>query len=143
MIWTTEAWEPDFGRWFDSLGEYEQAVLDAAIEFVLEKYGMEICSTEFGKALGQGLYEFRVRQSLRAIRNYGGLETEPGAGNDRTVLIRVFCHFYGNKVILLLSGLDKGKNEKTQQREIEKARKLLRAFQEEQKREQKRRSRER
>lgn len=132
MTWTTQAWEPDFGRWFASLDPYEQTVLDAAIEYVLEVYGIEICTTEFGKPLGGGLYEFRVRQSLRAIRTYGGLETEPGGANDRTVLIRVFCNFYGDKVILLLSGLDKGKNEKAQQREIKKARKLLRAFQAEQ-----------
>lgn len=143
MAWTTETWDPDFPRWFDSLSDYQQAVLDAAIEFVLEEYGTEICATEFGKHLGNGLYEFRVRQSLKAIRKYGGFEVSSSPGDDQTVLLRVFCHFYGDKVILLMCGLDKGKNDKAQQREIKKARKILRVFKEEQRHERKKQGRKR
>lgn len=141
MGWTSETWEPSFSNWYNGLDEYEQAVLDAAIDNVLEVHGPEICKGEFGKPLGDGLYEFRVRQSLRAIRQYGDLETPAGEVSDKTVALRVFCHFYGDKVVLLLSGLDKVKNEKAQNKEIQRAKKMLRAFHEEQKREKKRQRR--
>ena len=37
----------------------------------------------------------------------------------------MFCTFYGDKVVLLLSGLDKGTSPKAQPRAIQAARKLL------------------
>lgn len=67
--WTAEL-EDEFERWFKKeLDQYEQAVLTAAIENVLEVHGIAICELEWGKALGQSLYEFRVRCSLHAVRN--------------------------------------------------------------------------
>jgi hypothetical protein len=53
------------------LGPYHQAVLDACITHVLAPMGMAVASTEWGKALGQGLYELRIRRSLHAIRTWG------------------------------------------------------------------------
>ena len=55
-----------------SLPDYEQAVLVAAIEHVLQAYGIDICAGEYGKPLGEGLYEFRVRKSLRTILTNAG-----------------------------------------------------------------------
>lgn len=49
-----------FERFFSTLGNYEQAVLVAAIENVLEPYGIDICHGDCGKSLGQNLYEFRI-----------------------------------------------------------------------------------
>ena len=56
------------------------------------------------------------------------------------VLLRVFVHFRIEKVILLLGGYDKGKSPKAkrQQREIERARKLLTQHKERQRRERRR-----
>jgi hypothetical protein len=53
------------------------------------------------------------------------------------VLLRVFVHFYGDKVILLLGGYDKGANPKPrrQQREIAEARRLLAQFKDRRRRE--------
>jgi len=53
-----------------------------------------------------------------------------GSRPREKVLLRVFVHFYGDKVILLLGGYDKGNDpkERRQQREIAKARKLLAEF---------------
>lgn len=56
-----------FERFFSTLGNYEQAVLVAAIENVLEPYGIDICHGDWGKSLGQNLYEFRIRRSLPTI----------------------------------------------------------------------------
>ena len=53
--------------------------------------------------------------------------------------MRVFVHFYGEKIILLLGGFDKGRDSKRQQREIGRAKKLLVQFKERQHRERRRR----
>ena len=132
--WEVVVWEDHYERWYTrQLDKYEQAVLDAAIEFVLEVHGIAICKSEFGKSLGDGLYEFRVRQSLNAIRRYADPTTTPDPGADKTVLLRVFVTFSGNKAVVLFHGLNKGKdsNEKRQQAEIKRARKLLRAYKDE------------
>jgi hypothetical protein len=53
-----------------------------------------------------------------------------GVSHPGPVLLRVFVHFHGDKVILLLSGYDKGEDpsKKRQEREIAAARKYLRAW---------------
>jgi hypothetical protein len=125
--WTSET-ESAFDRWFSSLDPYKQAVLSAAIENVLETYGMDICSMEWGKSLGGGLYEFRIRQSLHAVMTFGKIDSAKAKpGEDQTVLMRVFVAFYGEKVVLLMTGYDKGKDSsaKRQNKEIAKARSLL------------------
>lgn len=122
-----------FERFFDRLGEYEQAVLIAAVENILEPYGIDICQGEWGKALGQGLYEFRIRRSLRTIlREHGRSCPEEGLERfaERPILLRVFCTFHGAKIVLLLGGYDKGKDPspKRQEKEIRQARKQLKKW---------------
>jgi len=97
-------------RWMDDLDANAQRVLAAALEEVLAHQGIGVCGSEWGRQLGGGLFEFRVR-------------------ND-ALLLRVFCHAYGDKVVLLLSGYDKGRDvsAKRQQKEIERARRLLKEF---------------
>jgi len=55
--------------------------------------------------------------------------SDDAAAKSETILLRVFCTA-GQKIILLLNGYDKGQDDsaRRQQREIEKARKLLREF---------------
>lgn len=86
----------------------------------------DICSGEWGKPLGEGLYEFRIRKSLRTILVSAGLEAPAVGGADRSVLLRVFCTFHGNRIVLLHHGYDKKADPslKRQQREIAKARKI-------------------
>ncbi|MFC5930336.1 hypothetical protein D6T64_15905 [Cryobacterium melibiosiphilum] len=72
-------------------------------------------------------YEFRVRKSLQAILSQANVELPAELVDvDRNVLIRVFCTFYGDKIVLLYSGYDKKNDpsEKRQQREITRARKI-------------------
>jgi len=132
--WRSEFYEDEhglspFARWFErDLTSYEQAVLAAAVKQVLEVVGIDICGSEWGKNLGDGLFEFRVRQSLHAIRTYGQGPAPPARpGEDRTVLLRAFVTFYGDRVVLLLHGLNKGRTSsvRKQQKEIAKARRLL------------------
>jgi hypothetical protein len=69
---SVQYWEDPPGRstvadWIRStLSPYEQAVVVAAINNILVPLGINICSTEWGKALGGGLFEFRIRASLQA-----------------------------------------------------------------------------
>lgn len=133
--WTIEVWEDARGRspfavWFSKLPQYEQAVVDAVIEHILTPLGQDICNTEWGKSLGDGLYEVRIRRTLTAIRTWGEPQRADDGPQERRVLLRLFVTFHGSRVVLLFHGYDKGKDpsDRRQKREIARARKTLRAW---------------
>ena len=98
ISWDIEYEGEIFGRFYSSLGEYEQAVLTAAIEHVLAVHGIDICSGEWGKPLSGGHYEFRVRQPRQA--NFFEANVDLWSDLvifDRKVLIRVFCAFHRDR----------------------------------------------
>lgn len=146
-MWTAEFYEDSDGarpveKWMDKLGTTEFEALATAIEEVLEKSGLALASTPWLKALGQGLHEFRVRHDAVTIR---ALYTESGSERPikpAKILLRLFVHFHGHKVILLLHGYDKGRDDsqKRQSQEIEEARRRLRGWRAAQARESKRSS---
>jgi hypothetical protein len=130
VTWTIEFFEDDAGRqpareWLQSLDSLKRASAIAAIEVVFTELGLDVCATEYGKQLGSGLFEFRIRHDEAAIRGKVGGEGERGE-----VLLRIFCHAYGARIVLLLGGYDKGvaPSRRRQEREIETARKRLRSF---------------
>jgi hypothetical protein len=88
---------------------------------VLQLLGVGVCATKFGKQLGEGLFEFRLRRDLREIAPVG--EADSGK-----LLLRVFCHAHGNRLILLVGGYDKGEHPspRRQNAEITLARARLR-----------------
>jgi hypothetical protein len=139
--WTPEPFEADdgsvpFQRFIDDLSDFKFVAVDAAIDRVLSVRGIDLVRTEWLKALGEGLHEFRVRHDAEEIaRMFGGEAPEP-TGRPEKVMLRVFVHFYGEKVILLLGGYDKGDDPKArrQQREIAGARRYLAQFKERQRR---------
>lgn len=114
-----------------SLDVYRAAVLDVAIRTVLARQGHNICATEWGKALGGGLYEFRVRRELATICRESGVEIPAEVSGCGRVLLRVFFAVYGKRIVLLLAGYDKGADPsvRRQGKEIKRARKLLREHQ--------------
>jgi hypothetical protein len=133
-VWVVEFFEDDSGRqpareFLSSLEPDKRAAVIAAIETVLIPRGLEVCATEYGRQLGEGLFEFRLRHDESVIR---GKSTQAGAESKRRgdILLRLFCHAYGEKVILLLGGYDKGADTsaRRQAREIDQARKRLRSF---------------
>jgi hypothetical protein len=141
--WQVEFYADDQGRepcreWAERLSPVKNAAFRAAVEFVLTPQGINVAGTEFGKPLGGGLYELRIRQTATEIRQrVTGLPPEdPGDFPPEAVLLRVFFCTAGRKIILLMSGYDKGKSpsERHQNKEIENARKLMRAHDEAQKR---------
>ena len=78
-----------------------------------------------------------MRHDADEIAHMFGDDTPTRTGRRERILLRVFVHFYGTKVVLLLGGYDKGADpkEKRQQREIAHAQKLLTQFKERQRRE--------
>lgn len=97
-----------------SLDVRSRRVLGTALREILQQQGVAVCGSSYGKQLGQGLFEFRLR--------------------EHELLFRIFCHTYGDRIVLLLSGYDKGADPsaRRQQREIGQARKRLTAWQQRQ-----------
>jgi hypothetical protein len=133
--WQVEFYADEQGRdpcreWAERLSPTKKAAFLAAVEVVLTAQGINVASNEFGKALGGGLYELRIRQTATEIRQrVAGLPPDEVDSPPEAVLLRVFFCTAGRKIILLMSGYDKGANpsERRQNREIENARRLMRA----------------
>ena len=109
------------------LNPYQRVVVTTALESILAVEGIAVCRTEWGKSLGGGLYEFRIRRSLRAIADYAGLPVPPVQDAARPVLIRVFFTVHAGRVIVLLGGFDKQRRSSAswQDKQIRRARALL------------------
>lgn len=131
--WTIEIFDPrSIERLMKGLTDYERTVLQAAVDLVLARRGISVCESSWGKSLGGGLFEFRVRKSLHALHSETGrAHSIRTPGDDREVLLRLFCTFYGTKIVLLLSGYDKRSDasRRRQQAEIAHARRLLKSWQ--------------
>lgn len=109
-------------RWLkEELSPANRRAIGHAMDEILQDLGIAVCGTEFGKQLGGGLFEFRLRRDLREITPV--LEAEAGK-----ILLRVFCHAHGDRLILLVGGYDKGEDPspRRQNAETELARARLR-----------------
>ncbi len=98
--YTLEFYEDERGdkpvlRWIrEELTKTQRSELGQAMREQLQQKGVGVCATEYGKQLGKGMFEFRLRRSVEQA--------------GERVLLRVFCHAHGNKVVLLLGGYDTG-----------------------------------
>ncbi len=111
-------------RWLrEELTLAKRQALGYAMQVVLQHLGVAVCGTEFGRQLGGGLFEFRLRSDLRD-------RVRPGEQGGR-FLFRVFCHARGDRLILLLAAYDKGEDPspRRQNAEIALARARLRDWQ--------------
>lgn len=115
-------------RWLrEELPAAQRRAIGVAMREVLEEMGVGVCETEFGRQLGGGLFEFRLRQDAEEVLRRVGKEPRRAEPTGERILLRVFCHAHGDQVILLLGGYDKGRDPKDrrQQREIDTARERL------------------
>lgn len=119
-------------EWLNDLEKSNPAKYDAIVyglQEILAMQGINVCNSDFGENLGGGLYEFRIRHEHSELvsRVQPHLKGTVPSGPTVDVLVRVFFAAYGNKIILLLHGYDKGKDtsEKRQRKEIKEARKRL------------------
>ena len=71
-------------EWIRGLEVRKRRVLGTGLREILQRQGIGVCGSPFGKQLGGGLFEFRLR--------------------EENVLLRVFCHAHGSMIVLLLSG---------------------------------------
>lgn len=105
-------------RWIKGdLSPTKRRALGTAMHEVLQRHGVQVVGEKaWGRQLGRGLFEFRVDRTVKADDEIA----------ERMVL-RVFCHAYGDRKILVLHGYDKGRDtsSRRQQREIERARSRL------------------
>ena len=110
------------------LSPLQRRALGKAMEHVLQRLGVGVCGTRFGRQLGGGIFEFRLADSAEEILFQVGLlgEDRVPPEHDR-ILLRVFCHAYGRRIVLLLHGYDKGKDpsKRRQEEEIVEARRRL------------------
>lgn len=139
--WTVEYYVTASGtapvlEWLRKLSEAKRAAWMAFVDFALVPMGKDISQSGYVKPLGQGLFELRVDHGDAELAQVFGADpsshSEPAGQAAEGILLRVFCTFYGDKVVLLLSGLDKGADPKAQPRAIRAARKLLAEWQAEQ-----------
>ncbi len=116
-------------RWLrDELSPRKRRALGTAMRRNLQALGIGVCGTEYGKQLGGGLFEFRLRgRDLAKVVPTGGA---PDPAEAR-MLLRVFCHAYGDRIVLLLAGYDKGEHAaaRRQSAEIALARSRLKDWQ--------------
>lgn len=82
--WEVEFFEDAWGRvpvrrWMENeLNEIQRAALDMAITKILAHMGIDLIGTQWMKALGDGLYEFRIRHSSSEIQSiYTSSEIRP------------------------------------------------------------------
>ena len=83
-----------FEAWHRKLSTGKQVVIKESLQSLLVRRGTGVSSDDWGRALGGGLYELRVRQ--------------------RGVLLRVFFAPIAERKLLVLGGLDKGRHAKRQ-----------------------------
>ena len=112
--------------WIMDLSSSHRRALGVAMHEILQYEGVNVCDSEFGKALGEGLYEFRLRHDSDEILGRKRPLHKRLYPKEK-VLLRVFFHPHGDKLILLVGGYDKRRfpGRKRQQKEIEAARKRL------------------
>jgi putative component of toxin-antitoxin plasmid stabilization module len=132
--WTLEFFADEQGRepcreWMENLSPAKFAALTEAFRQVLQVRGLDVCASAWGKQLGNGLFEFRIRHTAGEINRMFG-DSSIGSKGGGAILLRVFCHAYGSRIILLVNGYDKAKHpeKRRQDREIRRARKLLEEF---------------
>ncbi|HUY45562.1 MAG TPA: hypothetical protein VMV92_07530 [Streptosporangiaceae bacterium] len=146
--WDLEFYQDESGRepcreWIEGLSREKRLAVETVLEHVLAMRGLSVVETEFGKALGQGLYELRLRWSAEEVANKVGVVLAQPVTETESILLRVFFCTSGSKIIMLLSGYDKARdpNDRRQAREIAAARKLLTAHREAERRARARRPR--
>ncbi len=132
--WTLEFYEED-GRepvldFLRGLDVVKEQALAAALRNVLAYEGIGVCGSSWGRWVqgAPGIFEFRVRHDAATILRERGLQVpEDLREGHGEVLLRVFCHAYGKKVVLLLASYDKGREPSTkrQNAEIKRAKQRL------------------
>lgn len=130
--WQIEFYEDSNGKrpvltWMKSLSDEKFAAVEKANQNILAVQGINLASSAWLTALGDGLYEFRIRHGASEIEGMYKAKNRKPPKSRNSILIREFISFENGKIIILLGAYDKGRDpsKKTQQEQISKARKRL------------------
>ncbi len=101
--------------------------MGVALYEILQHEGPNVVGTNFGKLIGGGIFEFRLDQDATQILARKGKDPKPEPGDPAKILLRVFCHAHGDRIVLLLAGYDKGErpSPRHQQEQIQLAKERL------------------
>jgi phage-related protein len=115
-------------RWLRDLPPRKRRAMGVALFEILQHDGPNVVGTNFGKLVGGGIFEFRLDQDSARILARKGKRVVAKEAEPAQILLRVFCHAYGDKIVLLLGGYDKGERPalRHQQAQIELAKARLR-----------------
>ena len=85
--------------------------------------------------MGGGIFEFRLDQDAAQVLARKGKSVRQEAAESAKILLRVFCHAHGDRIVLLLAGYDKGErpSPRHQQAQIALAKVRLKSWKERQK----------
>jgi len=133
--YTIEFWEDDRGHkpvldWIkNDLTPTQRRALGTAMLGILQRLGPDVCDSKWGKWVATGVAEFRLRMTGEQVVN-AGWATGEEIDTSETVLLRVFFHVHGEKIVMLLEGYDKGASpsKKIQQAKIQSAEKRLKQW---------------
>ena len=139
--YTLEFFEDENGsepvlEWLRRLTPSKRRAIGVAMFEILQYEGPHVVGTHFGKGLGGGVFEFRLDQDAAQILARKGKQARPETGETAKILLRMFCHAHGDRIVLLLSAYDKGErpSSRHQQAQIELARTRLKEWKVRQKR---------
>jgi phage-related protein len=131
-VYTLEFYADEQGRepvldWLRRLTPHKRRAIGVAMFEILQHEGPDVVGTNFGRGLGGGLFEFRLDQDAAQVLARKGKRARPETAGT-AILLRVFCHAHGDRIVLLLAGYDKGERPSTrhQQAQIALARARLR-----------------
>ena len=126
---TLEFWADESGlepvrEWLRELPRGSRKLAGSLMNKVLQWHGTNVCETRRGRHVAPGIFEFRINDTV-----------ELRVGKTRRVsrvVLRIFCHAYGEQLVLLLAAYDKGAapGKKRQQAEIATAKQRLSSWQE-------------
>jgi phage-related protein len=135
-------------QWLWRLPSYKRRAATAALEQVLGRQGSAICRSGWGRwvrGVEGGIFELRIRQDYGTIMRNTGVAipaAHAAAAGERhgEILLRIFCHAYGEHVVLLLAAYDKREDPspRRQASEAKLAEKRLRDWRQRRRREVKR-----
>ena len=77
-------------EWIQGLSTQKRVALETAIELVLARRGLDVVETESGKALGGGLYEFRLRWSAEEVATKVGAVLAELVAETEAIMLRLF-----------------------------------------------------
>jgi len=91
---------PSFRKQLDRLRPELQLLVKLALTEILAKEGLSLASSSWLRFVGDGVWEFRIGRSFKAVYSKSGIEGYKHNSNLK-VLLRIFCSFDGNSILLL------------------------------------------